>query len=134
MFRVDRRYALPLALTLLCSLLTCGCGTSKKVRDQAQQKIERYLKNQEVKPHVKEAMVDRKLVEGMTPVEVKLVLAARSGYSREPSVVTEAGKGEIWLYKGTRWVMPPVIHIVIADGVVTSVAADEGGLVAPPPK
>ena len=131
---IPRSPLLTPGFAFLATLLICGCGTSTEAQKQAQEKIEGYLKTQEVKPHVRKAMQERKLIEGMTPEEVKLVMDTRPGYPRVPSRVMEAGRGETWLYKGTRWVMPPMVHVVIANGVVATVAAHEEEMIAPSPK
>jgi hypothetical protein len=80
-----------------------------------------YVKTEDPPQRIAAAMLDKEVVTGMTPPQVRLVMGARSGYASTPTIkeTTEGRDQERWVFDGSSS-RHPSYEVVFEDGTVTS--------------
>jgi hypothetical protein len=110
-------------LLLLLPLLTGGCLAGASALAESGEDIDYYLKTNDVEPEIQEAMESRKIIGGMTPEQVRLVMGDHPDYDTRPEGKEKAEAGEVWVYDNNDPMKTVSYRITFKDKVV--VAAEE---------
>lgn len=102
------RSSIPLFPLLLFALASTGCvaagaaagaaAGSKIAGNEARQDLEYWLKTNDTTTRVGRAMKEERLVKGMTPTQVKLVMPTKTEFSALPDSRDTTGAGMTWTY------------------------------------
>jgi hypothetical protein len=94
---------------LLFGLVSVGCvaagaaavGAAAASEDEDMQQIKYHINTASPPDSVARAMMNKRIVEGMSKEEVRLVMNAKRGYEAEPEARKEVDGGRQWRYWGT---------------------------------
>lgn len=90
---------------LLFALVSTGCvaagaaAGSEIASNEAREDLEYWLKTNDTTTRIGRAMKEERLVKGMTPTQVKLVMPTKTQYSALPDSRDTTGTGMTWTYE-----------------------------------